>query len=149
VWWNLQSTFTTSRWDSEVREILGVGIRMYQEYMQRIHEEDKLAWNEIVKDQLESEALAVRDCMLYCCKYAKEQLENKDTPSSDRIEWINTLQGTRTNMLKLLVEGAEYLKTAKQVYPPRIPQIEERVEQTKEMQQSHDNIMKRLRKKKE
>jgi hypothetical protein len=30
--------------DKGVSEILGVGIRMYQEYMQRIHEEDRLAW---------------------------------------------------------------------------------------------------------
>jgi hypothetical protein len=98
--------------DSEVREILGVGIIMYQEYMQRIHEEDRLAWNEVIKDELESEILAVRNTMLYCCRYAKEQLKDKNVPSSDKLEWINTLQGTRTNMLKLLVEGPEYLKTA-------------------------------------
>jgi hypothetical protein len=46
-------------------------------------------------------------------------LKDKNTPSADKLEWINTLQGTRTNILKLLVEGPEYLRTAKQVYPPK------------------------------
>jgi hypothetical protein len=86
---------------------------MYQDYMKRIREEDKIIWDTIIKHELESEILSVRDTMLYCCRYAKEQLKDKNISSSDKLEWINTLQGTRTNMLKLLVEGPEYLKTGK------------------------------------
>jgi hypothetical protein len=68
------------------------------------------------------------------------------------------LQGTRTNMLKLLVEGPEYLKTAKQVYPPKIEDLQvgesgperERVENNKAMRQSHEYIKRMLaRRKKE
>jgi UDP-glucose 6-dehydrogenase len=141
--------------DSEVKEILGVGIRMYQDYMKRIREEDKIMWDTIIKHELESEILSVRGTMLYCVRYAKEQLKDKNTPSADKLEWINTLQGTRTNILKLLVEGPEYLRTAKQVYPPMIPSqivVEEGepAASTEEMRQSHENIKKRLaRKKKE
>jgi hypothetical protein len=137
------------------REILGIGIRMYQEYMQRIHEEDRLAWNEVIKNELESEILSVRDTMLYCVRYAKEKLKDKNA-SADHLEWINTLQGTRINMLKLLVEGPEFLKTAKQVYPPKIEDLQVResgpepVPENKEMQASHKYIQRKLaRKKKE
>jgi hypothetical protein len=144
--------------DSEVREILGISLRMYQDYMKRIREEDKIMWDTIIKHELESEILSVRDTMLYCCGYAKEQLKDKNVPSADKLEWINTLQGTRTNMLKLLVEGPEYLKTAKQVYPPAIDQNlivgesgpEREIENNKAMRQSHEYIKKRLaRRKKE
>jgi hypothetical protein len=120
---------------------------------------------EVIKDELESEILAVRNTMLYWCRYAKEQeqLKDKNVPSSDKLEWINTLQGTRTNMLKLLVEGPEYLKIAKQVYPPKIEDLQvgesgpetgrERVENNnnKATRQSHEYIKKRMlaRRKKE
>jgi hypothetical protein len=144
--------------DSEVREILSISLRMYQDYMKRIREEDKIIWDTIIKHELESEILSVRDTMLYCCRYAKEQLKDKNISSSDKLEWINTLQGTRTNMLKLLVEGPEYLKTAKQVYPPKIEDLQvgesgperERVEDNKAMRQSHEYIKRMLaRRKKE
>jgi hypothetical protein len=114
--------------------------------MQRIHSEDKIVWDSIIKDELESEALGVRDCMLYCVRYAKEQLKDKNVPSSDKLEWINTLQGTRTNILKLLVEGPEYLRSLKQVYPPRI-QVEPQTT-TDEMRESHENIKKKLARRK-
>jgi hypothetical protein len=135
--------------DSKIMESLGISLRMYQDYMKRIREEDKIMWDTIIKHELESEILSVRDTMLYCVRYAKEKLKDKNA-SADHLEWINTLQGTRINMLKLLVEGPEFLKTAKQVYPPRIPQeIVERVEpQTPEMKASHNNIKKRLARRK-
>jgi hypothetical protein len=140
------------RSDKEIMESLGISLRMYQDYMKRIREEDKIMWDTIIKHELESEILSVRDTMLYCVRYAKEQLKDKNTPSADKLEWIKTLQGTRTNILKLLVEGPEYLRTAKQVYPPMIPSqiVAERepAASTEEMRQSHENIKKRLARRK-
>jgi hypothetical protein len=59
------------RSDKEIMESLGISLRMYQDYIKRIREEDKIMWDTIIKHELESEILSVRDTMLYCVRYAK------------------------------------------------------------------------------
>lgn len=101
--------------DSEVREILDIPIRTYQRYIQKYNLENKAIWYSLVRDEMESELLAVRDCMLFCCNYAKRKLQDDSIESSEHLEWIQTLQAARMNLFQTTVDGPEYIARVKPI----------------------------------
>ena len=62
----------SNKTDAEIRALLGLELRTYQNYLKRIHDEDKEIWHSIASEQIESELLRLKDSLEQTYQKAKE-----------------------------------------------------------------------------
>ena len=95
--------------DEEIRSILGIKIRMYQRYLEIIHKQDKEAWLNVTRTQLEPEMLKLKASYEETYQTAKEEVQNATT-TQDKLLASECKDGARLDIIRLLTDGPEYVK---------------------------------------
>jgi hypothetical protein len=91
--------------DKEIRDILGLKVRMYQRYVKRVHELDQEIWRKITYTQLESELLKLKQSFEDTYIITKRISESDDKPTQEILEALNAKDNARLNIVRLLVDG--------------------------------------------
>lgn len=73
----------------------------------RVNLRNREQWNLLVRDELDTEPLALRHSFLHTYHTAKELSEKEDYV--DRLEILDTKDNARTNIILLLAQGPDYI----------------------------------------
>jgi hypothetical protein len=94
--------------NEEIRLMLGISLRSYQRYTKRIHDENKRIWFAITQESLGTELLRMKKSLEKTFRISEKMAE--DPKSQDRIDWLNAMNDSRLNIIKLLVEYPDFEK---------------------------------------
>jgi hypothetical protein len=102
---DIRSLREQNKSDKEIRDVLGLKVRMYQRYIKRIHEIDEEIWRKIASTQLESELLRLKQSFEDTYIITKRISESEDKPTQEILEALNAKDNARLNIVRLLVDG--------------------------------------------
>jgi hypothetical protein len=89
-------------------DTLGIALRSYRRYVAEIHKDDKIAWLLTSRTQLEPELLKLKESFENTYDRALEL--SKDDSKYDVLMALSAKDEARANIVKLLVEGPQYVK---------------------------------------
>ena len=101
--------------NDEVMAILEIPLRSYRRYCSSIARQDREIWDHIVKQELASEFLKLRESLNHSYKIAKQLSEDSKLECEDRLAALESKDQSRINLVELMIEGPN----TSQRYNPR------------------------------
>ena len=92
--------------DGEIIALLKLPQRTLTRYKQRICEQNKQIWAKLVENQLEGELIKLKDSLESTYRIALAM--SQDPECEDRIDWLNTMNDSRLNIVTILQEYSEF-----------------------------------------
>ena len=94
--------------DAEIMALLKLPQRTLTRYKQRICEQNKQIWAKLIENQLEGELIKLKDSLESTYRIALTM--SQDPECKDRIDWLNTMNDSRLNIVKQLVEYPDFVR---------------------------------------
>ena len=104
---DIRSLRKQNKSDLEIRNTLGIKLRMWQRYVKRLHDEDKEIWRSLVQNELESELLRLRSSLEDTYRIASDMAEHGD--EFNKLEACKAKDDARLSIVQLLKEGPDYI----------------------------------------
>ena len=95
--------------EQEIMGLLAIEYRTFRRYMEIINKQDKEAWLNITRTQLEPELLKLKSSLEHTYNKALEEVDNA-TNTQDRLLALETKDDARLNIVHLITEGPDYIK---------------------------------------
>jgi len=94
--------------NDEVMAILKIPMRSYRRYCSAINKKDKQIWYSLVRDEVESQFLMLKNSLEHTYHRARELSEKDDYDSI--LEALETANSARVSIIQLLVEGPQMIE---------------------------------------
>ena len=111
---DIRSLRDSGKTDIDIRETLGIELRIFQRYTKTIYEQDKQIWYDISSQEVESELLRLRSCLNYSYNIAKQLSEDSTLDCQDRLQCLQSMLDARLSMVQILREYDEF-KTQRKI----------------------------------
>ncbi len=99
----------SNKTDVEIRALLGLELRTYQNYLKKIHEEDQAIWYSITSNEMATELLRLKACLEDTYLKAKQLSENEKDVGTI-LEGLDAKDNARVNIVMLLIEGPHLIE---------------------------------------
>lgn len=96
--------------EAEIMQLLSIPLRSYKRYIKEIHDQDKEAWLNVTRTQLEPELIKLKTSLEHTYKVMKEDLENKAQTTQDKAIACSAKDDARLSIVQLITEGPDYVK---------------------------------------
>jgi len=116
---DIRSLRDSGKFDTEIREILGLELRTYQKYVRKIHEEDQIVWISLTQDQMAGELIRLKDSLEDSYRTALAMSKDESSDIGDRLEALDLKDQRRLDIVKLLGEAPDMLRKV-QIQLPHI-----------------------------
>lgn len=128
---DIRSLRDSGKSDSEIRALLGLELRTYQKYNKRINEIDKAIFYSLVRDEIESQLLRLKQSLENT--YITALQISQDKEYDDRLTALEVKDSARLSICQLLVEGPKYIakiQSQTQTQPDEISEQESTIKPT-------------------
>lgn len=107
---DIRALMKQNKSSEQIMSLLHIPLRSYRRYTSKIYKQNQKAWYSLVRDELETELLALRFSFNETFTIAREIALDPSNKVEERLQALTVKDQSRLNLIQLLTEGIELQK---------------------------------------